>query len=190
MKRWTAVGPSWIAAFSLLGLGCSHDPSYRPVSPDAVGAAVRQLDSGADSAKLRDENGVVHTVDRDTTVQLKWSGGAASGNAALGVLARDCREGTGWSARRGPLGQPGCPLTDGKTVFWLMAPEERPDWAQIVGYPLAVAGAGGLISLNVACFASWYNDTGRAVVVSTDVAVVLGVIGLLAFYNAVRNGMR
>ncbi len=185
MIRWTAV-----AVASLLTVGCVQDTREHAVSADAVNTAVKRLDSGAGSTTIEDADGRKHTVDRYTTVHLTWSDGKANGQAALGVLGPDCREGTGWSARMGPLGQPGCPLTDGKTAFSLIAPEAKPDWEKIVGYPIAIGLVGGVAALEVGCFASWCNGTGRALVITADVATVLGVLGFLAFYEAVQRGMR
>jgi hypothetical protein len=156
-----------LSSFSLTG--CIHETSYSTIPREAVRAAAERVDAGAGSVMVRDQSGEFHTIENETVLHLTWPEAPGSTDVPLAVLREACRNNGEQGVR---AEQATCALADERTHFALARTEHRPDWGKVTGYSLALALIGGSAALEVGCFSSWCSDTGRAAVITADLAVL------------------
>jgi hypothetical protein len=166
-----AVRATRLSLFLVFSCGCTYSLANVPISPEVVRETTLRVSDGSKaSAVMRDEEGTEHTVNENSVI---WLEGGRPASVTFGTLYERCY---------GRLRDAPCPFGDGSIEFRIVVDRAAPDWAKIGGGALLVGLAGGLVTLNAGCFASWCDKTGRAAVLTLDGAiVVMAAIGVWWF---------
>lgn len=186
------VLPVLVAIAAVGNAACAEPWVVIPVEAPRVREAADELCAGAKRVTVQSTDGSSHEVNAEWRLVYLDRALSPEGTWTLGQVGSACAPGS--------LVQ--CP-TDPSFISslnrnnelvggpWLETakPAATPAGASVAGGLLALGIVGGFVTAEVTCFTSWCSDGGKVAFVATDAAVLIGALGIAAFWAAVAHGM-